>query len=154
MAFYIPKHKGESMKWIALLWLGCLSAPAWAEQYQAIKDLEVHYSAFNSSFLTPATASQYHLTRNGYTGILNISVLNRAKAGKPSTTAEIEASGKTLLGKIIPLTFKRIKQGDAQYYLAQFPIRNQENISFTINIDAGEKGSGAIKFSQTFYVEE
>ncbi|WP_227646841.1 DUF4426 domain-containing protein, partial [Klebsiella pneumoniae] len=49
------------------LLLTLLALPASAEQQKTIKDIEVHYSAFNSTFLTPKVASSYQLTRNGYT---------------------------------------------------------------------------------------
>jgi hypothetical protein len=51
------------------------------------------------------------------------------------------------------LEFKQIKEGDAVYYLAQFPIVNEEMYQFTIDIDAGNKGRGPVSFSQKLYVE-
>lgn len=40
-------------KWMMSLLLTLLALPASAEQQKTIKDIEVHYSAFNSTFLTP-----------------------------------------------------------------------------------------------------
>lgn len=68
-------------KWIILLLASVFAMPSWAEQFKYIKDVEVHYSAFNSTFLTAEMARNYSLKRNGYSAILNISVLDNLKQG-------------------------------------------------------------------------
>lgn len=140
--------------WIALVLSFFFSLPSSAEQFKNIKEVEVHYSAFNSTFLTPQVASSYQLKRNGYSAVLNISVLDTYQAGKPAITAKITGQAKNLIGQIKALEFKEIKEGNAIYYLAEFSISEQENLTFTIDINAGNKGTGQLKFSQKFYVEE
>ncbi len=130
----------------------CFSASA--AQFKQLKQVEVHYSAFNSSFLTPNIARSYQLKRNGYSSILNISVLDTSEPGKPATTAKLSGQAKNLLGQTRQLTFRQVKEGDAIYYLSEFPITNEETLSFDIDVDAGIKGSGKLKFTQKFYVEE
>tara|TARA_Y100001956_G_C4128436_1_gene191824 strand:+ start:6712 stop:7143 length:432 start_codon:yes stop_codon:yes gene_type:complete len=141
-------------KWITLLCVSLLSLPAWAGQFKTIKDVEVHYSAFNSTFLTPQVARSYKLKRNGYSALLNISVLDNYQAGKPAITAKISGSAKNLIGQTRELTFREIKEANAIYYLAEFPISDEENLTFTIDVNAGNKGTGTLKFTQKFYVEE
>ncbi|KJY81440.1 hypothetical protein TW81_18455 [Vibrio galatheae] len=140
--------------WIALLMITSLAFPTWAGQFKNIKDIEVHYSAFNSTFLTPQVARSYQLKRNGYSAILNISVLDNSQAGKPAITAQISGNAKNLIGQMRELDFREIKEGDAIYYLAEFPISDEEQLTFNIDVSAGNKGAGALKFSQKFYVEE
>lgn len=130
------------------------AVPAQAQQAITIKDIEVHYSAFNSTFLTPQVATQYQLTRNGYSAILNVSVLDTAALGKPATEAKLSGQAKNLIGNIRELKFREVKEGDAIYYLAEFPISNEENLTFDIDVNAGMKGAGKLKFSQKFYVEQ
>lgn len=141
-------------KWIGALLLSCLALPSWAGQFKNIKDIEVHYSAFNSTFLTPSVARSYKLKRNGYSAILNISVLDKSQLGKPAISAKVSGLSKNLVGNTRTLNFREIKEGDAIYYLAEFPITNEENLTFNIDIHAGNKGAGALKFNQKFYVEE
>ncbi|HGF7479308.1 TPA: DUF4426 domain-containing protein [Vibrio mimicus] len=141
-------------KWMISLLLTLVALPAAAEQQKTIKDIEVHYSAFNSTFLTPKVASSYQLTRNGYTAILNISVLDRASLGKPATEAKLKGHAKNLIGNLRELTFKQVKEGSAIYYLAEVPISNEEMLTFDIDIDAGLKGAGKLTFSQKFYTEQ
>ncbi len=141
-------------KWMMSLLLTLLALPASAEQQKTIKDIEVPYSAINSTFLTPTVARSYPRTRNGNTAILNISVLDRASLGKPATEAKLTGHAKTLIGNLRELSFKQVKEGNAIYYLADVPISNEEMLTFDIDVDAGLKGAGKLTFSQKFYTEQ
>ncbi|MEF1289529.1 DUF4426 domain-containing protein [Vibrio sp. M260118] len=141
-------------KWITLILASALALPTWAGQFKNIKDVEVHYSAFNSTFLTPQVARSYQLKRNGYSAIINISVLDNSQAGKPATTAKIKGSAKNLIGQSRKLSFREVKEGNAIYYLAEFAISDEEQLTFNIDVNAGNKGAGTLKFTQKFYVEE
>ncbi|MBD1559810.1 DUF4426 domain-containing protein [Vibrio sp. S9_S30] len=141
-------------KWLTILLTLCLIAPVTAGQFKTIKNIEVHYSAFNTTFLTPKIARQYNLSRNGYSALLNISVLDDSKIGKPAITAQITGYAKNLLGQMRELTFREVKEGSAIYYLAEFPITHEETLTFTVEVDAGLSGKGPLRFTQKFYVEE
>lgn len=141
-------------QWITLLLVSMIALPSYAGQFKTIKDVEVHYSAFNSTFLTPQVARSYKLKRNGYSAILNISVLDNSQAGKPAITADISGSAKNLIGQMRDLSFREVKEGDAIYYLAEFPVSEEERLTFNIDVNAGIKGTGTLKFTQKFYVEE
>ncbi|RTZ14898.1 DUF4426 domain-containing protein [Vibrio aquaticus] len=141
-------------KWIVVMLASLVALPTWAGQFKTIKDVEVHYSAFNSTFLPPQVARSYKLKRNGYSALLNISVLDNSQAGKPAITATITGSAKNLIGQTRKLTFREVKEANAIYYLAEFPISDEENLTFNIDVNAGNKGTGPLKFTQKFYVEE
>ncbi|EKO3975676.1 DUF4426 domain-containing protein [Vibrio fluvialis] len=141
-------------QWILALLLACAALPANAEQLINIKDVEVHYSAFNSTFLTPQVAKSYKLTRNGYSAVLNISVLDTSTAGKPAVEAKLSGQVKNLIGNMRELEFSEVKEGNAIYYLAESPISNEEDLSFDIDVNAGLKGAGKLRFTQKFYVEK
>ncbi|WP_394247557.1 DUF4426 domain-containing protein [Vibrio profundi] len=141
-------------KWMTALLISFVALPSWAGQFKNIKNVEVHYSAFNSTFLTSKVAKQYQLKRNGYSAILNISVLDNSSLGKPATTAKVTGTARNLVGNTRTLSFREIKEGDAIYYLAEFPITHEENITFNIDVDAGIKGAGPLRFNQKFYVED
>lgn len=130
-----------------------MSSVAAAGQFKTIKDAEVHYVVFNSTFVTPKVARSYGLKRNEHIATVNVSVLDRSSAGKPAMEVSIKGVAKNLIGQTKTLEFKQIKEGDAIYYLAQFPIVNEEMYKFTIDIDAGNKGRGPVSFSQKLYVE-
>ncbi len=96
-------------KWITLLLASVFAMPSWAEQFKNIKDVEVHYSAFNSTFLTAEMARTYSLQRNGYSAILNISVLDNSQAGKPAITAVVSGNSRNLVGQTRQLNFREVK---------------------------------------------
>ncbi len=141
-------------KWLSTALISFISLSVHAEQFKNIKNSEIHYSAFNSTLLTAEVATQYQLKRNGHSAILNISVLDNSKLGKPAVDASITGTAKNLIGQIKTLEFKQIKEGQAIYYLAQFSISDEESLTFNINVDAGMTGSGPITFTQKFYVED
>ncbi len=141
-------------KWITALLISLLSFPAFADQFKNMKDIEVHYVVFNSTFLTPKIARSYNIKRNGYLAIVNISVLDRASLGKPALEAQVSGRAKNLIGQTQQLTFREIKEGDAIYYLAELPVTHEETFTFDIDVKAGNKGSGKLKFNQKFFVEE
>lgn len=141
-------------KWLSTALISFISLSVHAEQFKNIKNSEIHYSAFNSTLLTAGVATQYQLKRNGHSAILNISVLDNSKLGKPAVDATITGTAKNLIGQIKTLEFKQIKEGQAIYYLVQFSISDEESLTFNINVDAGMTGSGPITFTQKFYVED
>lgn len=129
------------------------SSASFAGQSKDIGSLEVHYSAFNSTFIPPDIAKTYALKRSGVHAILNIAILDKAQAGKPATHATLTGEARNLLGTKKPLTFREIREGDAIYYLAELKFANEENYTFTIDINAAGNRSGKLTFNQVFYAD-
>ncbi|QNF16321.1 DUF4426 domain-containing protein [Aeromonas jandaei] len=135
-------------------WMSCLLAllmtlPLRAEQMKELDPWQVHYNAFNSSFLTPEVAKTYGLERSRYNGIINIAVQDKqGKAQAVSVTGE----AKNLTGTIRNLSFQEVKEGDAIYYLATLPYRNEDTYQFTLKIMGGGQQQ-ILTFQQTFYVD-
>ncbi|MDM8349057.1 DUF4426 domain-containing protein [Pseudomonas sp. sp1636] len=136
------------MRRIALLFIAlCLSLPAVAERKQSFGELDVHYIAFNSSFLQPEIAAAVGLSRGKKQGVLNISLL---KAGQP-TAAVVSGEMRNLLGQIHTLKFKQVSEGEAIYYLAQFPIEQQEVLRFSLTIQATGGTTHSLDFNQELF---
>lgn len=139
------------MRRLALVLIAlCLSLPAFAERKQSFGDLDVHYSAFNSSFLQPDIAAASGLVRSKNQGVVNIAVLKMGKASTASVSGEV----KDLVGRSHPLSFKQISEGAAIYYLAQFPVSQQEMLRFTINLTATDGVARSFDFNQEFFPDE
>ncbi len=150
-----PPFVSQKMYRVFLLFAALLLSPITnATQSKTIKHAEIHYSAFNSTFLTPQVARQYQLQRNPYNAIINISVLNQAQLGKPAIPAKITGIARNLIGQQKDLVFRQIQEGQAIYYLAEFSISHEETFTFMLHLDAGLSGSGKLNFTQKFYVEE
>ncbi|MEH6454033.1 MAG: DUF4426 domain-containing protein [Psychromonas sp.] len=127
-----------------------LSFSSFAEQAKQFDNLEVHYIAIPSTFLQPDIAKYYEIKRSKYTGVINISVLD--KNNKSAAVAgKISGSGRNLMGQIEQLTFKEIKEADAIYYIATYPFTNEEIVEFTIKVEAQDK-TNTFTFPHKFYV--
>lgn len=125
-----------------------LSFNANAEQQKILGQWQVHYNAFNSTFLSPAVATQYDLTRSASKGVLNIAVLNKDTL----TSQSPGVSGQVInpLGQVQQLAFQHVREGDATYYIAQFDYTNAETLRFSLQV--GEKQT--LKFNQEFWLND
>lgn len=129
----------------------CWSITANAEQYQQFSNLEVHYIAIPSTFIQAAIAKQYNIKRSKNNALLNIAILDKSKS-KQAVQAELTGTGKNLLGQSHSLIFTEIKEGDAIYYLANYPFINEEIVNFKIHIKT-DKNNNMLKFQHKFYVD-
>jgi len=133
----------------------CLSVTAMAadvikgERKETFGDVTVHYNTFNSTFLTPDIAKAAGLTRSKNQGVINVAVI---KDGKP-LTAEVSGSVKDLTSQTVPLKFKQITEQGAIYYIAQFPVDQQEVRTFDIKVQNGDK-INTINFNQELFPGE
>ncbi|MFT5813833.1 MAG: hypothetical protein ACI9VT_001591 [Psychroserpens sp.] len=133
---------------LALSFIGLVNA----ENMKKMNDINVHYIALGSTFLTPEIAIAYGIERSRYKGLINISVLDNTQAEHKSKTVNINGRARNDIGQIKSLDFMEVKEGDAIYYLAQVSYTNEETIHFDINItDKGKQHK--LKFSQKFYVD-
>lgn len=114
---------------LALSWL---PANASAE-FVDFGEYQVHYSIFSSTFLRPEIAAQNGLTRSKSVGIINVSIMEETENGGLKTV------GGQIEGKVLNdiqqhrfLGFRRISEGDAVYYIAEFQYRNGELLTFEV----------------------
>ena len=129
-----------------------LTANVQAENMVTQGDINIHYIALNSTFLTPKIAKAYQLQRSRYMALINISVLDNSQANKPAKAVDISGKAKNLLGQQKSLTFKEVREGDAIYYLAQVKYSNEETLYFDIKINDQGKAH-TLKFEQKFYAD-
>lgn len=128
------------------------SVNASAQNMQKLGDLNVHYIAINSTFLTPEIATSYGITRSKINALINISVLNNALKGNPAKSVVLVGSATNLLGQKKELEFVEVKEGDAIYYLAELNYSHEEIFRFNIKIIDGES-TETLKFQHKFYVD-
>ncbi|MGF1760182.1 DUF4426 domain-containing protein [Photobacterium sagamiensis] len=126
--------------------------PAQAEQLINVGDLEIHYSSFPSTFLTPDVANTYRIKRSRYSAVVNVAVLDKSQEGKPAVQALLSGKARNLLGTEKKLSFREIREGNAIYYIAELSHTNEERFKFII--DVTQNGTnGQINFEQTFFVD-
>ena len=136
---------------LILLLASLLTLPALAERKHSVGEYDIHYSAFNSSFLQPDIAAAAGLVRSKQQGVVNVSVLRQ---GKP-VTALVSGQVKNLLGQDYRLQFKQLKEDDAAtYYLAQFPFDSQEVLRFSLSVQPMGGEPVNFDFTQEFFPDE
>ncbi|GGP58046.1 outer membrane protein [Shewanella algicola] len=126
---------------------------AHAEQKQQVGNFDIHYMALNSTFITPQVAKTYGIERSGYNGLVNITVLNTQLPDNPAVEVEISGIANNLIDARMNLDFKEIREGNAIYYIAEVPFRDDQEVNFTVAIKYTNQLNTTIKFKQKFYVE-
>ena len=114
-------------------------------------NLEFHYSAFGSTFLTPTVAKTYDIKRSRYNGVVNISVL-LPKQDFKAVSGTMTGTAMNMLGNKKALEFREIREGEAIYYIAEFGFSNEETFTFKVNFVRDGK-SHDISFRQIFYAD-
>ncbi|AVO61797.1 DUF4426 domain-containing protein [Pseudomonas chlororaphis] len=140
---------------VTFLLAACLSASAMAaepikgERQEVFGDVTVHYNTFNSTFLQPDIAKAAELVRSKNQGVINVSVL---KAGKP-LVAQVTGTVKDLTSQSVSLKFKQVTEQGAIYYIAQYPVEQQETRTFEIKVQTGD-AINTINFNQELFPGE
>ncbi|AMR65472.1 MULTISPECIES: DUF4426 domain-containing protein [Pseudomonadaceae] len=137
-------------RFVSLVFCLLLALPAVAERKQTFGELDVHYSVFNSSFLQPDVAAAAGLTRSKTVGVLNIAALKDGKG----QAAKVSGTLKNLLGQTSELKFKQVLESGAVYYLAEFPLRQREMLTFSIQVQIGDAAPHTLTFNQEVFPDE
>ncbi|TCK16512.1 DUF4426 domain-containing protein [Marinobacterium mangrovicola] len=140
---------------LGVLTLVLTAGIAQAEQKISDGKYEIHYNAFNSSFITPEVAQQYDLTRSQYRALVNVAVLRLEEDGsKTPVRAQIRGEAANLLQQAQQLEFKLIDEGNALYYLGSFRFTEDEKLSINLQVQPDANADPYnIEFEQTFYVD-
>tara|TARA_R110000850_G_scaffold30250_1_gene83501 strand:+ start:44 stop:484 length:441 start_codon:yes stop_codon:yes gene_type:complete len=135
------------------IWLALLAIPAMAQQSETFGPYELYYSVVNTTFLEPKIAATYGITRGEKRAILNLAV--REKLADGSRARAMVLQGKTWdLIQNQTLEFKEIREGEAIYYIAEFPFINEEWRFFEIDFrPAGAQESYTFKFKHQLYTD-
>lgn len=111
---------------LCALLLTCLPVTA---ETQLVGPYQVHFSAFESTFLSPDIAKQYRLSRSASRAVINVTVLDTRNNNAP-TPVNLTGEAKNLLGHSVVLEFKEVKEQSAVYYLEQLDYSNEETFRF------------------------
>jgi hypothetical protein len=133
----------------------CLSGFSQAEQMKTFGDYDVHYSVFNSTFISPKVASAYGLVRSKNSALINIAVRQRLDKGQSRAKKAIITGNSSDLIHSTKLDFNEITERDTTYYLAELRFNNKELRTFTIKIQPDPNiAPYTLKFSQTLYFDQ
>ena len=134
----------------------CLfSLGAGAAQFVEYDDYEIHYNAFNSSFIKPDIAQANGLVRGKRRALVNVSVLEKQDDGsKKAVNALVSGEATNLISQKQQMTFVRIDEGRAVYYIGSFGFTDDQvmRIGLTVQPDPNQPAY-EIKFEQKFFTD-
>ncbi|RUO78970.1 DUF4426 domain-containing protein [Pseudidiomarina taiwanensis] len=134
---------------LALL-LGAWSNSAVAEQSTRLGPWEIHYNAFNSTFLRAEMARQYDITRSQTNAVLNIAVLAAELPGKPAQQVNVSGYVMNPLSQQQRLDFTEVVEGEAVYYITEVDFTPNERLRFFITVSDGNE-QHELRFNQEFW---
>ncbi len=115
----------------------------------------IHHNAIPTATLSPEIASQYQIVRSKYRGMINISVIQEVPGttGRP-VSAKVSAYSMNLIGRRHDIQLREIREGEAIYYIGDFPIVDGEELKFNLEVTPeGSSITTRTSISQTFYID-
>lgn len=143
-------------KRLSLFYVACLvllSATASAEKAQDFGDYVVHFNALTSDLLPPKVATEYNIKRSSNHALLNVVVMRKVlgATGQP-VIAKVTGTATTLTGQQRELTLREIREPNAIYYIADFPVSHEETLNFKLDVrPEGENETFQVQFRQQFF---
>jgi len=139
---------------IASILIGLLlSAPLVAQQAETFGPFEAHYSAINTSQLSPTVARAYDIQRSSNRAMLNIAVLRSGDPEAEPVSAIVTAQTVNLTGQRRVIEMREIRDQGAIYSIGTFRITNEEIITFRVTVQPeGRAAPYEFTFQQKFYV--
>jgi len=144
-------HSLLTMASVALL-AALFSLPAHAGS-EDFGDYQVHWSVLPSTFLTPETAKANNLQRSKGIGIVNISIMQENENGilKP-VAGQVEGRVSNDIQQVKFLAFRRIREGDSIYFIAQYQYSSGELMTFNITSrPTGHSQDLPVRFAHTLF---
>lgn len=136
----------------ALLWI------AFAVQVQAagntdFGDYQVHWSVLPSTFIAPEVARANDLQRSKGIGIVNISIMKENDDGTLSpVSGQVEGKVTNDIQQVRFLAFRRVQEGDAVYFIAEYQYRSGELMTFNITArPTGQPQDLPVRFAHTLF---
>jgi hypothetical protein len=113
----------------------------------------VHWSVFPSTFLTPDIAKENGLKRSRGIGVVNIAIMTEDEDGGTSTVSgQVEGKALNDIQQTNFLAFRRIQEGDAVYFIAQYQYSNAKLMTFQITArPTGARSDLPVRFSHTLF---
>jgi len=147
--------KNTVLNWVTVVLALAFLVPfsAQAEQAKDFGKYRIHYSAIQTSFLSPKVSHDYGIGRSRNRIMLNIAVQEIIPDGKnKSIVASVTVTATNLTGQLKSLSMRPIHDRDVIYYIGELGVANQETLDFKINVKPeNSKENLVFNFRQKFY---
>jgi hypothetical protein len=146
-----PAHPVHFLWTVLAVTLALGAAPARAEQKQDFGNYRVHYSAQNSTELSPEVARRHGIARDPRLALVMLTV---QRADGAPVAATVTGEARNLLGQRQPLDMREVREDRSIYYLGLFAVSHLETQAFDFEIrPADAADSYRLRFSQQFFVD-
>ncbi|WP_148252558.1 DUF4426 domain-containing protein [Aidingimonas lacisalsi] len=127
----------------------------YAQQSKRVGDYQIHYSAVNTSFLSPDIASMHDIQRSKVLAMLNVSFLRDAGKGESEhVDAMVDGRIGGPSGQSEELAFRHVRDGEAHYQIATFRIREDAPMHFELDVTySPDEPPETVSFAQRFYID-
>ena len=154
LAGMAARGRRHPILWVLLV---CVSLPmmAYGQQAEDLGSFEVHYSAINTSQLTPEVARAIGVQRSSSRGLLNLAVLRKQDGQmNEAIPARIRVEAVNLVGQRREVALNEVREEDAIYYLGTFRFHNEERVTFHVEVEPLDRPGTArqFRFQQQFFV--
>lgn len=129
--------------------------PAHAENSTVSGGYVIHHNAFTTDILDPKVAAAYGIRRSKEQAMLNVSVI-RGEPGMLGTAvaARVTVTARNLIGQERDIPMREIREGDAIYYIGDFPVSHKEKLDFFLQVTPeGETLPLKAQLQQQFYTD-
>lgn len=123
------------------------------ESFRDFGDYVVHFNAITTSQLLPEIAREYGVVRSDNRAMLNVSILRKepGSVGTP-VSGTVAVSAVNLTGLERELVLREIREEAAVYYIAEFPVANEETVIFSIVVTPMDESSAlTLRYQKQFY---
>ncbi|MBQ0762599.1 DUF4426 domain-containing protein [Marinobacter psychrophilus] len=113
----------------------------------------VSWSVLPSTFLTPEIAKENNLQRSKGIGIVNVAIMQTSANGTLSPVAgQVEGRVTNDIQQVRFLAFRRIQEGSAVYFIAEYQYGTAELLTFNVTArPTGHDQELPVRFSQALF---
>lgn len=135
---------------LALLPLGLAAN---AENSTKLSGYTIHHNALTTDSLPPNVANAYSIQRSKSRALINIAVIkDKANTTGTPVTAGVKLLARNLIGQKRNIPLREIREQDAIYYIADFPVANRERLMFDLEVTPqGSPYPLQAQFQQEFF---
>jgi hypothetical protein len=147
----IAKHSVFMRSAFALVLL-CCAGLAQADS-KNFGEYTVSWSVLPSTFLTPEIAKENNLQRSKGIGIVNVAIMQTSANGTLSPVAgQVEGRVTNDIQQVRFLAFRRIQEGSAVYFIAEYQYGTAELLTFNVTArPTGHDQELPVRFSQALF---
>lgn len=117
-----------------------------------VGDYVVHYNAMTTDQLTPQVAQNTGIVRSKNRAMLNVSFVEKTSGRSVEGTVQVAAAN--LTGQTKNITMRRVRDGEATYYIGEVPVAHRETLIFDLTVQPpGVSEPETLRFRRQFFTD-